>query len=63
MMYANLYSTDKAMVVVWAKQNAESGIEWQSERVEEIKRQLAEVEARVLESKMNRAKLETDYPG
>ncbi|MDE2104237.1 MAG: hypothetical protein KGL39_43775 [Patescibacteria group bacterium] len=62
MMYENTYSTDKRKVVKWAKENATLGIKWQSERVEEIKRDLAKMEALVKESEANLAKLEADYP-
>jgi hypothetical protein len=61
MMYENTYSTDKRKVVKWAKENAKSGIKWQSERVEEIKRDLAKIETLVKESQADLAKLEPDY--
>lgn len=62
MMYENTYSTDKRKVVKWAKENAKCGIEWQQRRVEEIKADLAKLEALVKESQADLAKLEADYP-
>ena len=62
MMYENTYSTYKRKVVNWAKENATLGIKWQSERVEEIKRDLAKMEALVKESEADLANLEADYP-
>lgn len=62
MMFENTYSTDEGEVVKWAKQNAKSGIEWQQRRVEEIKSDLAKMEAFVRESQSDLAKLEADYP-
>ncbi len=61
LMYENSYSTNKKKVVKWAKENAAIGIKWQSERVEEIKRDLAKLEARIKESQADLAKLEADY--
>jgi hypothetical protein len=62
MMFENTFSTDKSRVVKWAKQNAKSGIECQQRRVEEIKADLARMEAYLVESKSDLAKLEADYP-
>ena len=62
MMYENTFSPDKSRVVQWAKRNAESGIQWQEERIADLKKNIAEIEALLYQSKVNRAKLETDFP-
>ena len=62
MMYANTFSDEKSKVVKWAKENARAGIEWKLERVEEIKKQLSEMESLLAESCDNLQKLETEYP-
>lgn len=62
MMYENTYSTDKRKVVKWAKEKAKCGIELFHRRVEEIKGDLAEMEALLEKSKAELAKLNEDYP-
>ncbi len=62
MMYDNMFSGDKAKVVKWAKQTAESEIKYFEERAEALKKQAAENETRSYEWKCHRAKLETNYP-
>lgn len=62
MMYENTYSTDKRKVVKWAKENAKCGVEWKQQRIEEIKAELAKMEALLRESQAAATKLEADYP-
>lgn len=61
MMYENTYSTDKAKVVKWAKENAIAGIKLGQRRVEEIKADLAKMEAFVKECQADLAKLNAEY--
>lgn len=62
MMYANTFSDDKNTVVKWAKENARGGIKWKMERVEDIKKQLSEMESLLAESRDHLKKLEAQYP-
>jgi len=62
MMYENTYSTDKCLVVKWAKTNAALGVQRKQERVEESKAELVKFEVLVKESQSDLAKLEADYP-
>jgi hypothetical protein len=62
MMYANTFSGDKAWIVAKAKENADIGIKWARERVEETEKKLIEARARLAEEEANRAKLEADFP-
>lgn len=62
MMYANTFSDDKNKVVKRAKENAQAVIKWETERVGQIKDELAKMEASLSESRENLRKLETQYP-
>ena len=62
MMYANMFSANKATVVKWAKENATGGIQWRLERIEQLKSQIAEIESGIAQQQANLAKLESDYP-
>ncbi len=62
LMYDNRFSPDKATVVAWAKRSADLEIKYGEERVEEVKRRLADCCARLNTEKANRAKLEAAYP-
>lgn len=58
MMYENTYSPDRDVVVQWAKRNADLGIKFAQERVEEAKASLIELEVSLARVKEERAKLE-----
>lgn len=62
LMHDNSYSTDKSLVVKWAKRNAMCGIEWKGRRIKEIGAQLDEMQMLLSESNADLAKLEADYP-
>jgi hypothetical protein len=62
MMYENTFSADKATVVKWAKKNAQCGIESRQRRVEEIRKELADMERYLAESQADLAKLEAEHP-
>lgn len=62
MMYENTFSTDKEKVICWAKRNATAGVELSQRRIEEIKADLAKMEAVLEKSKAELATLESDYP-
>lgn len=61
-MYENQFSADLATVVAWAKRSADLGIRYGEESVEEIKQQLADCCSRLEGERVNRAKLEAQYP-
>lgn len=61
-MYTNRFSEDKAVVVDWAKRNADSGIKHCAEAVVEATRRLAEYQARLAQERANREQLEAAYP-
>lgn len=58
MMYENTFSADREIVVGWAKRNADLGIKYAQERIEDAKVSLNELEASLVEVKAERAKLE-----
>lgn len=58
MMYENTYSPDRDVVVQWAKHNADLGIKFAQERIEEAKASLIELEVSLARVKEERAKLE-----
>lgn len=62
LMFDNLFSADKATVVAWAKRNADLGIHYGEESVEEAKQRLSDCFARLDREKANRAKLEAEHP-
>lgn len=62
MMYKNTFSTNKAKVIAWAKENAAIGIKSNREQIQEIKKELAKTRDHLAYFKANMAKLETDYP-
>lgn len=57
MMYENTFSADREIVVGWAKCNADLGIKYAQERIEDAKVSLNELEASLVEVKAERAKL------
>jgi len=62
MMFENTFSADKAQVVQWAKRNAELGVKYAIESVEDAEKQLAERRNRLAKNESDLAKLEADYP-
>ena len=62
MMYDNEFSTDKAKVVKWAKENAEAGVEISMGRVAEAKAQLVEASDHLLKAARDLDRLEKEYP-
>lgn len=62
MMHDNDFSTDKAKVVVWAKRNADYGIQAQRRNIEEIEAKLMDYRGRLATEIANRERLEADYP-
>lgn len=62
LIYENTFSTDKNTVIAWAKQNAESGIKWQKEAIEEKEKELIERRDRLVSRMADLAKLNADYP-
>lgn len=61
LMYENSFSADRAKVVEWAKRNAAAGVELAEHRIEEVRKNLAEVEAWRAESFENLKKLEKGF--
>ena len=61
-MYENTFSVDKAQVVKWAKRNAELGVKWAKESVENKEKELAERRERLAKEESDLARLETEYP-
>lgn len=59
LMYENSFSADRSKVIEWAKRNAAAGVELAERRIEEIRKNLAEVEAWRAESAADLAKLES----
>ena len=62
LMYPNLYSTDKDKVVVWAKRNAERGLDAYTRMVEEARAKLEGLESELEIQQSNCAKLSELYP-
>ena len=58
MMYENTFSTDKDVVIAWAKANAESAIKWTLESIEQKKRELESREADLSKYRNDLKKLE-----
>lgn len=62
LMYENMFSSDKAQVVRWAKRNAALGVKEVTRRVAEIEADLANVRGRLQSEIADLAALERDYP-
>jgi hypothetical protein len=62
MMYENTFSSDKSQVVKWAKRNAELGVKWAKERVDETEKQLHEYRERLAKEESDLAKLGAEFP-
>lgn len=60
--YENIFSTDKAKVVRWAKENAKLGIEWKDRRIADLRLDISRIEHDMGKDVENLAKLEKDYP-
>jgi hypothetical protein len=57
-MYENGYSTDRAQVIEWAKQNARLGVKFAREREDELKSKLAECLKTIAECQADLSNLE-----
>lgn len=62
LMYENTYSTDKEVVVRWAKKNAKAGISLYSRSVADARKQLDEQRAALESCQSDLAELCADYP-
>lgn len=62
LMYDNSFSTDKALVVKWAKRNAAAGAKLLQDRISELKESLAEKRRLLAEDEANLAELNAAYP-
>lgn len=62
LMYPNLYSTDKAKVILWAKRNAERGLDAYTRLVEEASAKLDALQSELDAQQDNCAKLRELYP-
>jgi hypothetical protein len=62
LMYDNAFSTDKAKVVKWAKENAKLWLETCGARLEEKRAEVLKWERMLADAESDRRKLETDYP-
>ena len=63
MMHDNTFSTDKAEVVAWAKQDADLGIKAQRRNLAELEAKVEDYRGRLATEIANRERLEADYPG
>ena len=61
-MYENTYSTDRAKMVAWAKDNAQAGVDMWTRQIEQDKAKLAQSESYRQEAAADLAKLNADYP-
>jgi len=62
LMYPNLYSTDKNKVILWAKRNAERGLDVYTRMVDEAKAKLEGLQSDLEAQQRNCAKLKELYP-
>lgn len=62
LMYPNLFSTDKDKVIVWAKRNAERGLDAYTRLVEEAQAKLESVQSELEIQQRNCSKLSELYP-
>lgn len=62
MMYENSFSTDKSLVVRWAKRSAAIASEHTRNRIAEAEAELVKLKARLADYEAERAKLDADYP-
>lgn len=62
LMYANLYSTDKDKVILWAKRNAERGLQAYTRLVEEARAKLESLQSELEVQQRNFSKLSELYP-
>ena len=60
MMYENTYSKNRPTVVQWAIKNAELGVKWRQDRIEENRKQIMEFEAEVEVERGNLAMLQKE---
>jgi hypothetical protein len=63
MMYENIFSTDKAKVIAWAKRNAESAMVSMREHIAKIENDLTKSQDALAGYESNRIRLEEAYPG
>jgi hypothetical protein len=61
-MYENTFSTDRTVVIGWAKREAQARIELTTDYVARLKAQLMEAEADLEKARGDAVKLEADYP-
>lgn len=62
LMYENTFSTDKKVVIAWAKRNARSLVRHTAEYIVRLQQQLADAQAELLRAEGFVAKLQADYP-
>lgn len=62
MMYDNTFSTDKAVVVEWAKRNAACASEGTRRRIVEVEQDLARLKSQLVGYEADEAKLAAAYP-
>lgn len=62
MMYNNTFSTDKAQVVSWAKENAAAAIEHKRRCIADAETELSKLMVLLANCEADSAKLEMDYP-
>lgn len=63
LMYENTFSTDKAEVVEWAKQNSEAAIRCVNEGIQRLEHELAAARTELAPHRASRSQLESNYPG
>ena len=62
LMFQNTYSTDKAVVVAWAKRDIAIGIQWAREDIVQTQTRIEERRAQLRAYEAKQAKLEAAYP-
>lgn len=62
LMYENTFSTDKALVVRWAKDNARRGIEAHQANIEELRERIQQQADLLAEENAAQRQLQADYP-
>ena len=62
LMYPNLYSTDKEKVILWAKRNAERGVETYTRLVDEARKKADALATELETQQRNQSTLQALYP-
>ena len=62
MMHENTFSTDRDQVVIWAKRNAQAGIDWRMDSIAETAARLTNLHQQLSRYRDDLAMLEATYP-